>query len=130
MPVGSVLLGEYDSETTAFTALAGGGGASPYSPTVNGTITELRVVIGMGAATCLINHVEFRLKCSTFQGLDTEVGATGQGLATAPAFMTAGQKYDVSLPIQAGVPITIEARNITADTPVGVQVFLYATIKY
>jgi hypothetical protein len=36
-----------------------------------------------------------------------------------------GADWEVDEPVKAGVPITIEAKNNTVDTPVTVSVFLY-----
>ncbi|GAG59741.1 unnamed protein product, partial [marine sediment metagenome] len=35
----------------------------------------------------------------------------------------------IDQPIQSGVPIVLEGRNITGDTPVGVSVHLYGLIE-
>jgi len=133
MPVSVALLGEYDATTDTFTALAGGAGASPYNPLVDGTIKRLRVVINRDAATSLIDHVEFRLKCPTFGGVDCEVGGQGSGLQTAPSSQSgaaAESEWEVELPMKSGTPITIEGRNIGADTQVTTSALLYATYEY
>lgn len=119
------LLGEYDAETTTFSACAGAAQTSPYTPDVSGTLTGLRVIPNRSAASSLINHVQFRLSCTTFKPNTLHVGGQGTGLQTAPALQQDTQDYDVDQPIQAGVPITVEARNVTADTPVTVSVLLY-----
>lgn len=122
------LLGEYDAETTTFSAFAGGGGASPYTPRKSGTLKGLRVVVNRSAASSLINHVEFRLTCDTFDPNSVECGGQGSGLQTAPALqsgMTAITDWVINQPVNAGVPITLEGRNITADTPVTVSALLY-----
>lgn len=122
-------LGEYDAETTTFTEFAGGGGASPYTPKSNGTLKALRVVVGADAATTLTEHVEFRLTCDKFTPNAIECGISGNGLATAPAFKPEPVDWPIDQPIQAGVAIVLEGRNITADTPVGVSVHLYGLIE-
>ena len=69
------LLGEYDSETTAFTALAGSVG-SPYTPDFNGRLVALRTIVGGGSATSLVQHIIFRLTCTKFNpnaGAETPV---------------------------------------------------------
>lgn len=43
------LLGEYDAESTTYTAFAGGAGASPYTPTKTAKLLGLRVEIGRDA---------------------------------------------------------------------------------
>jgi hypothetical protein len=78
----------------------------------------------------LTEQVEIRLTCDTFVPNAIECGAQGSGIATAPS-LRANQAYDwpVDQEIKAGVPITLEGRNITADTPVGVSVHLYGCIE-
>jgi hypothetical protein len=121
-------LGQYDSEATSFTELAVSGMASPYSPVESARLKGLRAVINRSAASSLINHVQFKLTCATFTPNSIEVGGQGSGLQTAPASVagnTAQSDWEVDQPVQAGVPITIEARNVTADTPVTVSALLY-----
>lgn len=122
------LLGEYDGEATTYAALAGTV-TSPYTPDFNGRLIGLRAIPNRSAATSLINHVEFRLTCTTFNPNVLEVGAQGSGLQTAPAIQANPIDYEVDQPVQSGVPITIEARNITADTPVTVSALLYGKFE-
>lgn len=122
------LLGEYDAEITTYSELAGGGGSSPYSPVESAQLVGLRTVINRSAATSLINHIQFKLTCATFKPNSIECGGQGSGLQTAPALaggVVAQSDWEVNQPVQAGVPITIEARNITTDTPVTVTALLY-----
>ena len=122
------LLGQYDAETTTYSELAVSGMASPYSPVENAKLKGLRAVINRSAATSLINHIQFKLTCATFKPNSIEVGGQGAGLQTAPAGVggiTTQSDWEVDQPVQAGVPITIEARNVTADTPVTVSALLY-----
>lgn len=122
------LLGEYDSETTAYTAFAGAAKASPYTPDEDAMLVGLRVQINRSAATSLINAVQFRLTCTQFKPNSMEVGGQGSGLQTAPAQMsgeTAITDWSVKQPVKSGVPITIEGRNVTADTPVTVSALLW-----
>lgn len=119
------LLAEYDSETTTYTSCAGPKGSSPYTPDFTGTLIGLRSIVNRSAATSLINAVQFRLSCTTFKPNSIEVGAQGTGLQTAPAFQQQGHDWDTLQPVEAGVPITIEGRNNTVDTPVTVSVMLY-----
>lgn len=125
-------LGEYDAESTAWSALAGGAGTSPYSPQVTGRLIGLRTVVNRDAATSLTNHVQFKLSCPTFTPNSMIVGGQGTGLQTAPALMGGdGSKldYEVDQPVTAGVPITIEGRDVTADTPVTNSVLLYGLFQ-
>jgi len=123
------LLGQYDAESTTYTALAVSGMSSPYAPDFSGKLVGLRTVVNRSAASSLINHVEFRLTCTTFKPNAIEVGAQGSGLQTAPALQAEHMDWQVDQPVQAGVPITIEARNITADTPVTVSALIYGLFE-
>ena len=122
------LIGEYNAETKTFSACAGAV-TSPYTPDKTGKLTGLRVVPNADAATTLMQHVQIRLSCTTFQPNVLEVGGQGCGLQTVPAKQTMPIDYDIDEPVQAGVPITIEARNLTADTPVGVLVEIYGRFE-
>jgi len=122
------LMGQYDVETKTYSAFAGAGLTSPFTPDFSGTLKNLRVVVNHDAATTLTEHVQIKLTCNTFKPNSLEVGAQGAGLRTAPVGLDAialDWPLGGGQPIQAGVPITLEGRNITADTPVGVNVLLY-----
>lgn len=112
------LLAEYDAETTTYSECAGGSGSSPYTPTEAAKLVGLRVVVSADAATTLTEAVQFKLTCSTFKPNSIEVVGQGIGIATAPRVGVPYMDYAVDQPVAAGVPITIEARNVTADTPV------------
>lgn len=130
MTIWQDLLGEYDSETTAFTAFAGGAGASPYTPKADARLRAIKLMPARGAATQLLNHVQVRLTSATFKPInEINVGVDGSGLQTAPAFQPATQTHVVDQEVKAGVPITLEGRNVTADTPVGVQLMVYAVFE-
>jgi|SRR3990170_350493 len=118
------LLGEYDAETSTYSACAGAAQSSPYTPIENAKLIGLRVMPASTAATTLFEAVQFKLTCSTFKPNSIEVGGIGNGLRTAPAMAQPVIDYAIDQPVQAGVPITVEARNI-AGTPVTVQVFLW-----
>lgn len=125
-------IAEYDAESTSWSAPAGVGGSTTtgmYSPQVTGKLIGLRVVVNRDAATTLTNHVQFKISCPTFVPNSMIVGGQGSGLQTAPALMGGdGSKidYEVDQPVTAGVPIQIQARDVTADTPVTNSVLLYA----
>jgi hypothetical protein len=123
------LLGQYDAETTTYSAFAVAGMASPYTPDFNGRLIGLRMVINRSAATSLINHVGVKLTCTTFQPNVIEVGGQGSGLQTAPAMQAETLDWQVDQVVKAGVPITLEGRNITADTPVTVSALLYGLFE-
>jgi len=121
-------LGENVSESTSWTALAGGGGSSPYNPAVKGRIIGLRTIVGNNAATTLTCHGEFRLQCGLWN-VSPKVAYQGGGLMTAPAFAPRPLDYACDLPIVPGNPITIEARTLSADTEVTNGVLLQACIE-
>jgi hypothetical protein len=123
------LIGRYDAESTTYTECAGTGATSPYTPDFNGRLVGLRGIAGGGAATTLINHVQFKLTCTTFKPNSIEAAAQGGGIMTAPAFIPPALDFAVDQPVAAGVPITIEGRNLTADTPVSVDVQLYGCFE-
>lgn len=122
-------LGQYDAETTTYSSLAVSGFSSPYTPDFSGTLLGVRTIPNRSAASSLINHVQFKLTCNTFSPNSIEVGAQGTGLQTAPALQQEAMEWPVVQPMQAGVPITIEGRNVTADTPVTVSVMLYGLFE-
>lgn len=126
------LLAGYDAESTTYSECALTGFASPYSPVENATLKGLRMVANRSAASSLINHVQAKLTCATFKPNSIECGVQGSGLQTAPALQsgnTAQMDWQVDQPVQAGVPITIEMRNRTLDTPVTVEVLLYGLFQ-
>lgn len=104
------LVGHYDAETATYTACAGAFAPSPYSPPKSGRLLGLRVMVGRTAATTLTDAIEFRLNCAGWQPNTIEIGGVGSGLQTAPAQVAPLQDWQVDQPVQAGVPITIEAR--------------------
>lgn len=123
------MIGRYDAETTTYSECAGTGGTSPYTPDFNGRITGLRGICGGGAATTLINMVQFKLTCAIWKPNVMEAAVLGGGLETVPTIKPAPIDFPVDQPIQAGVPITVEGRNLDADTPVGVDVQLFAQFE-
>ena len=120
------LIGEYTAEITTYSAMTGGAVTSPYTPDEDARLVGLRCVVNRSAVTSLINAVQFRITCTTFKPNSIEVCAMGSGLQTAPAQQPEMQDWAVMQPVKSGVPITVEGRNITADTPVTVSVLLWA----
>ena len=126
------LLGEYDATTDTYTELAGGAKASPYSPVVSGRLVGLRTMANRDAATTLQDHVQFKLSCATFVPNSFSVGNQGTGLQTAPA-LQGGQSsqsdWEVDQVVQVGSQITIEARNVGADTQVTPSCLIYGCFE-
>ena len=124
------LLGEYDAETVTYSECAGSAQTSPYTPDFSGRLIALRTVVGGGAATSLVQHIQFRLTCTTFRPNVIHVAAQGAGIQTAPAFPAPIIDWPVDQPVQSGVPITVEGRNEAgAETPVTVEAFLYGLFE-
>lgn len=119
------LLAEYNAESKTYSACAGAAQTSPYTPDESARLIGLRVIPSADAATTLMETVQFKLTCTKFKPNAIEVMGLGNGLLTVPT-VERGKiiDYIVDQEVQAGVPITIEARNLTADTPVGVLVQL------
>jgi len=123
------LLGGFDAETKTYSAFAIAGLASPYNPDFNGTLVGLRAIGSHAAVTTLQEHVQIRLTSVAFTPNTIEVGCQGNGLATAPAFPAPIIEWPVSQPVKSSVAIHLEGRNLTADTPVGVEVYLYGLFE-
>lgn len=122
------LMAQYDAETTTFSAAAGTP-ASPFTPDFNGRLVGLRTVPSGAAATSLMRHIQFRLTCANWRPNTIEVGAQGSGLETAPLQPNSPIDWSVDQAVQAGVPITIEGRNLTAATPITVEAFIYGCFE-
>ncbi len=123
------MMGQYDAETKAFEPVAGAAAPSPYVPDFSGTLVALRTIVGAAAATSLQEHVQWKLTCTTFVPNEVQAGSGGAGLRTAPAFQPAPIDWGMNQRVQSGVPIKIEARNLTADTPVTVESYLYGLFE-
>ena len=127
-----LLMGEYDAETKTWSALLGtvSGNKSPFTPSESGTLVGIRLVVNADAATTLIEHVQIELTCAKFTPNTIEVGAQGNGLQTVPTQSQMPiQDWPVNQPVEAGVPIKMRGRNITADTPVGVSILVYGIFE-
>ena len=126
------LIGRYDAETKAYgpagTNAAGTAGQASYTPDFNGTLIGLRCFEGGGVAASLMNHLQWKLTNSDFKPNIIEVGYDGAGIQTAPR-TTKPLNWPTTQPIKSGSAITIEARNLTADTPISVDAFLYGIFQ-
>jgi len=123
------LMGEYDGEAASYSAFAGGGGISPFTPDFTGALVGLRVIASREAATSKTNHVQLKLTCNTFRPNSIECGVEGTGLQTAPASSPVIAEWPVEQPVVAGVPITMEGRCPGAETSVTNEVFLYGLFQ-
>lgn len=126
------LMGEYDAETKTYTAFAGttSGAVSPYTVKKDGTLKSIIIIPNADAATTLMEHVAIRITCTEWTPNAIVVGAQGMGLLTVP---TQGRgpiiEWPVDQPVRASIPITLEGKNVTADTPVGVTVLVYGIFE-
>ena len=117
-------MGEYDAESATFTAFAGAGGASPYTPETDGKLLAVRILPASTAATTLFEMANFRLTCTLWTPNAIEVGALGNGLRTVPATPQEPIDWIIDQPVKTNKNIVLEGENL-AGTPVTVQVFLY-----
>jgi hypothetical protein len=91
---------------------------SPYSPLKNARLRKIVLKAGGDAATSLIDGVvRIRLTCPKFSGVYAYVLMSGQGLRTATCPPIEAEQV-VDLPVETGVPITIEMFQDTGATPV------------
>ena len=125
------LMGEYDAESTSYSAVLGttSGAKSPFTPTENARLVGLRVQVSMQAVTSVVTHVQFKLTSSTFNPNSIECYGQGVGLNTAPLGTVAYQDFSVDQEVRAGVPVTIEARTAGAYASVTVEAFLWGCFE-
>jgi len=115
------LMGFYDAETKTYSECAGTYATSPFTPSSNARLIAIRVINGNAAATTLTELQQFKLTSKSFNPNSIEVGGLGHGLATAPAFPAPILDWVVDQEVIAGVKVTIEGRNTTAETPITVE---------
>jgi hypothetical protein len=109
------LIGQYDAETQTYSACAGAGQTSPYTPDEDATLAGLRTCVGQLAATSLTTNGQFRLTCTTFKPNTIHAGWMSNGLRTVPAVAPMSLDFEVNQPVKAGVPITVEGRCFGAS---------------
>lgn len=114
------VLAQYIVETKTYTEAAGTP-SSPFTPDFHGRLIALRVIIGGAAATTLTELIQFKLTSTTFTPNAIEVVGIGNGLRTAPAMNQPPVDFIVDQAVKASIKIVVEGRNLTADTPVGVE---------
>jgi len=117
------IMGHYNAETQAYSALAGTFGASPWTPDFNGRLVGVRLIAGQEAATSLTCGVAIRMTCAKFSPNTMEFCLSDNGIATAPAAQHQVVDYVVDQPILAGVGVTLEGKNDVA-TAVTVSVIV------
>ena len=104
------LMGEYDAETSTYSACVGTSQTSPYTPDFTGRLVGVRTQVSAEAATSLVQFVQIRMTCTTFRPNSIEFFAQGNGLQTVPATSQDHKDFTCDQPVQAGVPITVEGR--------------------
>lgn len=109
------LMAEIQEETTAYAAAAGVLQTSPYTPPESAKLTGLRVIPCRTAASSLLDGMQIKITCTTFKPNSIEVCVAGSGLQTAPAFPAPAIDYPVMQDVVAGVPITVESRNVNGS---------------
>lgn len=122
------MMAEYNAESKTYSEAAGTK-ASPFVSDFNGKLLALRTIESGDAATTLTEMVQWKLSCNKFRPNVIECATNGHGLQTAPGGHSQPSDWVVDQPIQSGVGITIEARNLTADTPVGVLTSLWGLFE-
>ena len=117
------MMGHYDAETATYSACAGAGQTSPWTPDFAGKLVGLRTQVSPTAATSLVAHVQFKITCNSFKPGSIECFGQGNGLQTAPAQAQLEKDFPVEQDI-VPVPITVEARCLD-NTPVTCNAYLY-----
>ena len=117
------VMGHYNAETQAFSALAGTFGVSPWTSDFNGRLVGVRLLEGQEAATSLMCGVVIRMTCAKFTPNLLEFAINGGGLKTAPVGIQQIVDYQVDQPVIQGVGIGMEGRNDVA-TAVTVSVIV------
>ncbi|GAH82782.1 unnamed protein product [marine sediment metagenome] len=120
----SVELATYIGAAVVLTGMTG----SPFSPLKSGRLIQLKLIVYGSAVTALIEGVIAVVTCPLW-GVPVTVGTAGSGLRTAtiPSVPVGIQNCDV--PIQTGVDLKCEIKNVTADTPVTVEATLIGVFE-
>lgn len=121
----SVEMGTYIGAGKTFVAMTG----SPFAPLANGRLIQVKLLVYGSAVTALIEGVVATLSSPSFGGVPVTVGTAGSGIRTAtiPAVPIGIQNCDV--PVKVGVNITLQIKNVTADTPVTVEATLIGVFE-
>lgn len=99
-----------------------------YSPLKGGRLIQLKLIVYGSAVTALIEGLIVVVTCPLW-GVPVTVGTAGSGLRTAtiPSVPIGIQNCDV--PIETGVGLKMEIKNVTADTPVTVEATLIGVFE-
>lgn len=112
--------------TAAYVAMTG----SPYSPLKSGKLRKIILKAGGDAATSLVDGVvRARLSCPKFSGVNAFVCMATGGIRTAPCGVKLEAEQVVDLPVETGVPITVEIFQNTGATPVTPRFELYGVFE-
>lgn len=109
------LIGHSVDEGTTYAPCAGTFQTSPYTPDFNGTLLDIKTIVGRTAATTLTDHGQVRLTSTTFVPNTIHAAYLGSGLQTAPAQAAVPLEFPCAQPVKSGVPITVETRNANAS---------------
>lgn len=101
---------------------------SPYAPLLTGRLIQLKLIVYGSAATALIEGLVAKVQCAKW-GVPVTVMTAGGGIrtATCPPIPPGIQNCDV--PVETGVNLTAEIKNVTADTPVTVEATLIGVFE-
>lgn len=101
---------------------------SPYSPLADGRLIQLKLVVYGSAATALIEGIEAVATCPLW-GVPVSVATAGAGIRTALCAVVPPGIQNCDVPVKTGVQITLQIKNITADTPVTVEAVLIGVFE-
>ncbi len=109
-------MGTSQSVTKTYVAMTG----SPYSPLTDGKLVTVKLLACGDAATSLIEGVQVKVECPLW-GVPLTVATVGAGLRTVPQLPIPVGVQNCDLQVRTGVQITVQIKNVTADTPVTPQ---------
>ena len=108
------VMGRYNAETQAYSAFAGAGLASPFTPAKDGRLIGIRIIVGSEAATSLTEGVLIKLTCTKWTPNVMEFAVQGNGIRTAPAAKTPVYDFVCDQPVSESSPITLEGQCVEA----------------
>ncbi|GAH19889.1 unnamed protein product [marine sediment metagenome] len=124
MTIYSDELGTYIGAGVTLVAMTG----SPYSPLKSGKLIQLKLLVYGSAATALIEGIIAVVTCPLW-GVPVTVGTAGPGIRTAGTHPIPVGIQNCDVPIQTGVDLKLEIKNVTADTPVTVEATLIGVFE-